>query len=80
MIEKKLIKLFYHRIKVDIYQNPELRNENLFGHSLAIPPREAVILLLDIENTFNVEISSDFILSKGFTTFQKILNYLKGDK
>lgn len=45
-----------------------------------MPPREAILLLTDIEEIFKISISNEFILSGGFTTFQNLLDYLNGVK
>ena len=78
--EERLAKLFNKRAGFDLEKNPELKDENFFGSSINMAPREAVLLLVDIEREFEICISNEFILNKGFTTFQNLLDYLEGSK
>ncbi|MFI3172513.1 MAG: peptide maturation system acyl carrier-related protein [Eubacteriales bacterium] len=70
-------KIFLHRTGIDFEKQEEIRDVNLFSHSIKLPPRELVLVLFDIEKNFDIEISEEELLKEKFNTYNNICNIVK---
>ena len=76
--EKVLNEILHSRTGVDFQMNPELMDENLFGSKINLPPRELVLILHDIENSFNIRISNNILLKGEFNSYSNIKKIVCG--
>ncbi len=76
-IDKKLQKIFKTRTGIDFQHDKEKREDALLGKNLDIPPRELILIYLDIEKEFGIEITEKEIIGKNFSSYNKIKKLLK---
>lgn len=73
----KLNNIFIKHTKFDFCQNEKLQKELFFGKALDIPVRELLLVLFDIEKTFNIKIPEKILLDGKFKNFQEVRKILK---
>ncbi len=71
-MEEKLVEIFKRRVGIDFYKQFENRDTPLFGSELNVPARELVLILLDIENEYNIRLPNEAVANGAFMTFNKI--------
>lgn len=62
--------IFRKYLKTDL--SNEWKDKKLMGQELAMPARETVLLLFEIEEMFNIKFTEEQILEKRFDTFNHI--------
>lgn len=79
-IEYELLSISKYRTGIDFDQNKELRVEGFMGKKLGIPPREIMLLCLDVEKVFNLKISDLDIENEYCNTFDALLALIREKK
>ncbi len=70
--EEKLLELFKKYLDKDFGQKAEERDTNILGDPYYLPPRELVLLFIEVEREFDLKVSSSFIVEGKFTSFNNI--------
>lgn len=76
-IENKLSDIFYKVVDIDFKQNIHLREKILFSLDLMLDPRDLVIILINIQNTFEIKIPEKVLIDRKFSTFNSILRIIE---
>lgn len=76
--EKVLNEILHSRTGVNFQIHPELMDENLFGSKINLPPRELILILHDIESSFNIRISDNILLEGEFNSYSNIKKIVCG--
>lgn len=76
-IESKLSDIFYKVVDINFNKNSCLKEKLLFSLDLRLEPRDLVIILIDIQNTFGIKISEKVLLDRKFSTFNNILRIIE---
>ncbi|TQQ84040.1 peptide maturation system acyl carrier-related protein [Peptacetobacter hominis] len=76
-LEKELNFIMINRSNINFLENPNLKSQNFFSKEINLPPRELVLILIDIQNKLNVTIPEADIINKKFNTFNNILSILE---
>ena len=71
-ISNKLNEIFLKRTGINFQKQPQLKEENLLGKKLSIPPRELVMICADIEREFNIYIPETDYIDGNVKNYAKI--------
>ena len=75
-IEKKVFDIFKKRVGIDFEKECHLRNQKLLGAIIQLPPRELLMIYMDIEQVLGVTVPKREILKENFDTFDNILRFV----
>lgn len=75
--EEVLEKIFREYGMVEFQGNSLLKEKELFGYDINLKPIYLVLILIQIEEIFDIKISSEIITNKEFSTFNKILHIIE---
>lgn len=74
-MEKKLQEIIYRNS--GIWISEQQKEELLLSSKIGMNPRELLLIYLEIEKQFNVEIDEKYVVEGKFNTYNNILFYLK---
>lgn len=71
-IDRILKEIFLKRLGIDFEINLELQEENFFGQTINIPPRELILILYDIEKKLEIHIRDDLLILGKFDSYKGV--------
>jgi len=76
-IESHLVLIFKKRARINFETQISLRDEKLLGKKVAMPARELILALYDIEKEFNIKIKEKYLTDGYFDTYNHIAEIIK---
>lgn len=70
-IDEKLKEILKNRFDLNLHDE-NLLEKNLLGKEIRLQARDLVYIFFDVENTFNIKIKEEYVVSNKFTTFNNI--------
>ena len=76
-IEIELNNIFLSRTGINFNKNERLKCEPLLGRKCNVPVRELLMIVVDIEEKFEVKVPEHMIISGDFKTFNRICRMIQ---